>query len=252
MLDITTVSGILNQSDEGIQSPYNFQYDSARDLTVYKETKILGSTKEKEIRILAGDQTASLAARLEGRKTHLRKPDGSPYTQQDFLAIQEQQGESRARQIIQGGVDALLKETTLIFYIDQIFDTGFEAESGAGQVFPVLQYSPNYYTEQNNIDGHNAEIMSVARELARDLIVESVINLESKVAEKKIKTGLKLEMSERGLGIEKLGDVMKKHGYVVQLGGGEITCRKIIRPERDEKSSEQKRKWFPKLPGFSK
>lgn len=189
---------------------------------------------------------------MEGRESHLKKPDGSSYTQQDLLAFKEQQGEARAKVIIQGAVDTLLKESTLIFYLDQVFDTGLETELRSNQAFPVIQYSPNFYSEHNNIDGQNLANMDNARELARELIVESVHNLEISIAEKKVKTGLKLEMSDRGVGVDKIGKILKESGFTVEITNEGITCRKIIKLEGDEKNREQKKKWFPKLLGFGK
>ncbi|GAB4145742.1 MAG: hypothetical protein OHK0017_05650 [Patescibacteria group bacterium] len=250
MSDISQIANLVLQTES--ETPIKFEYNPEFNLTVFEEIEALGSTKEKKVYILDGDQTKSLAARLSGEETHLEPAPGRPrLTREDLLIIKEEHGAERAYRLVQGAVDDLVRKTKLVFYTESVFDTEepdySEKNQRKAKYIDTLIFSPQYYTETfrrwegedpNTPQDVSEEKVLNARKLAANLIQKRVAEVELKLKELKEKSNLKLSIDKNHLSAE-LDKSMVSKGFKLSESSNKRFYLKSVQRENKEATREK-------------
>ena len=223
---------ITNYRDELLgNTPNKFEYDTATDKTIFSEVKPLGSTQERHVWILEGDQTQAISDIYEGDSSHLEGMN-----REKLIQFGNEQGFERASIIVQGAIDSLVRDKQVAFFIETFRDStehvrtrqGIKAETSIVYNQQFLRLKADDESSKLLIKRHVSESISDAEQTldGKDITLKAYIDPQ-------ITPQMVVEMI--------------KKGFKADSTNGETVFSKNMNAEGDEKSQETKPSWLKKF-----
>ena len=223
---------ITNYRDELLgNTPNKFEYDTETDKTIFSEVKPLGSTQERHVWILEGDQSQAISDIYEGDSSHLEGMN-----REKLIQFGNEQGFERASIIVQGAIDSLVRDKQVAFFIETFRDStehvrtrqGIKAETSIVYNQQFLRLKADDESSKLLIKRHVSESISDAEQTldGKDITLKAYIDPQ-------ITPQMVVEMI--------------KKGFKADSTNGETVFSKNMNAEGDEKSQETKPSWLKKF-----
>ena len=226
------MTDITNYHQELLGStPNKFEYDTETDKTTFSEVKPLGSTQERHVWILNGDQAQAILDIYEGDSSHLEG-----INREKLIQFGNEQGFERASIIVQGAIDSLIRDKQVAFFIETFSDSAEYIKTRNG-IIPEVSIVYRQQFLRLKVD----DIES--KKLIKKHVSESISDAEQTLTNKDITLKAYIDPQI----VPQIVAEMIKKGFKADSTNGETVFSKNMNTEGDEKSQETKPNWLSKF-----